>query len=121
LTLPLSNTAAEGLASRPSPLPITHDEVVVDDLEQAFPTNAQEPTVRRLRFFDAAILIFSPPAGLRPSRCGVALTLNSPNRLRHLCAAHRGVDNILQEVVDDRLGLGFACAMRLRELCDEFG
>src|ERR1700730_12403835 len=29
-------------------------------------------------FFDAAILIFSPFAGLRPSRSGVALTLNFP-------------------------------------------
>jgi hypothetical protein len=27
-------------------------------------------------FFDAAILIFSPLAGLRPSRSGEALTLN---------------------------------------------
>jgi hypothetical protein len=30
-------------------------------------------------FFDAAILIFSPLAGLRPSRSGEALTLNFPN------------------------------------------
>ena len=33
----------------------------------------------KVSFFDAAILIFSPLAGLRPSRCGVALTLNFPN------------------------------------------
>jgi hypothetical protein len=30
-------------------------------------------------FFDAAISIFSPLAGLRPSRSGEALTLNFPN------------------------------------------
>jgi hypothetical protein len=33
----------------------------------------------KVSFFDAAILIFSPLAGLRPSRSGVALTLNFPN------------------------------------------
>src|SRR6476660_2174890 len=33
----------------------------------------------KVSFFDAAILIFSPLAGLRPSRCGVALTLHFPN------------------------------------------
>src|SRR5271166_6275218 len=33
----------------------------------------------KVSFFDAAILILSPFAGLRPSRSGVALTLNFPN------------------------------------------
>ena len=33
----------------------------------------------KVSFFDAAILIFSPLAGLSPSRSGVALTLNFPN------------------------------------------
>jgi hypothetical protein len=66
----------------------------------------------KVSFFDAAILIFSPFAGLRPSRSGVALTFR---------AACRGVDNVLEDVVDDGLGLHFAYAMRISDLCDEFG
>jgi hypothetical protein len=63
----------------------------------------------KVSFFDAAILIFSPLAGLRPSRSGVALTLNFPKR--HLRAVCCRVHDVLQDVVDDRLGLRFAYAM----------
>ena len=42
-------------------------------------------------------------------------------RKRHLRAACCGIHDVLQDVVDDRLGLRFADAMRLSELCDEFG
>ena len=89
---------------------------------QRFRRSLTDLADEKVSFFDAAILILSPFAGLRPSRSGVALTLNFPNpRQRNLRAACRRVHDVPQEVVDDRLGLRFADTMRLRELCDEFG
>src|ERR1700684_4105406 len=46
---------------------------------QAFKTSFTALAGEKESFFDAAILIFSPLAGLRPSRSGEALTLNFPN------------------------------------------
>jgi hypothetical protein len=45
---------------------------------QPFRRSLTDLADEKVSFFDAAILIFSPLAGLRPSRCGVALTLNFP-------------------------------------------
>jgi hypothetical protein len=46
---------------------------------QLFRRSLTDLADEKVSFFDAAILIFSPFAGLRPSRSGVALTLNFPN------------------------------------------
>ena len=46
---------------------------------QPFRRSLTDLADEKVSFFDAAILIFSPFAGLRPSRSGVALTLNFPN------------------------------------------
>jgi hypothetical protein len=71
----------------------------------------------KVSFFDAAILIFSPLAGLRPSRSGVALTLNLPNPGSETsCRVH----DVFQDVLDDGLGVRFAYAMSLSDLCDKF-
>src|SRR5271166_2818470 len=48
-------------------------------LAQRFRRSLTDLPDEKVSFFDAAILIFSPLAGLRPSRSGVALTLNFPN------------------------------------------
>ena len=45
---------------------------------QRFRRSLTDLAAEKVSFFDAAILIFSPFAGLRPSRSGVALTLNFP-------------------------------------------
>src|ERR1700733_2980223 len=45
---------------------------------QRFRRSLTDLADEKVSFFDAAILIFSPFAGLRPSRSGVALTLNFP-------------------------------------------
>jgi hypothetical protein len=46
---------------------------------QAFKTSFTALAGEKESFFDAAILIFAPLAGLRPSRSGEVLTLNFPN------------------------------------------
>jgi hypothetical protein len=46
---------------------------------QPFRRSLTDLADEKVSFFDAAILIFSPLAGLGPSRSGVALTLNFPN------------------------------------------
>jgi hypothetical protein len=46
---------------------------------QPFRRSLTDLADEKVSFLDAAILIFSPFAGLRPSRSGVALTLNFPN------------------------------------------
>src|ERR1700733_13387673 len=45
---------------------------------QRFRRSLTDLADEKVSFFDVAILIFSPFAGLRPSRSGVALTLNFP-------------------------------------------
>jgi hypothetical protein len=51
---------------------------------QTFKTSFTALAGEKESFFDAAILIFSPLAGLRPSRSGEALTLNFPNPAKEL-------------------------------------
>jgi hypothetical protein len=46
---------------------------------QAFKASFTALAGEKESFFDAAIVIFSPLAGLRPSRFGESLTLNFPN------------------------------------------
>src|SRR5271157_5392572 len=46
---------------------------------QPFRRSLTDLADEKMSFFYAAILIFSPFAGLRPSRSGAALTLNFPN------------------------------------------
>ena len=46
---------------------------------QPFRISLTDLAGEKVSFFDAAILIFSPFAGLRPSRSAVSLTLNLPN------------------------------------------
>jgi hypothetical protein len=61
---------------------------------------------RKGSLFDAAILIFSPLAGLRPSRSGEALTLNKSSQ-RNFVVAHRSADDAFQQALQNRLGLRF--------------
>src|SRR5271157_6045191 len=76
---------------RQSSAPFSHGEFAPEFSDWGLPKFAKAVVAQRFRrsltdlpdekvsFFDAAILIFSPLAGLRPSRSGVALTLNFPN------------------------------------------
>src|SRR5260370_25813502 len=50
-----------------------------DGSAQRFRRSLTDLADEKVSFFDAAILIFSPLAGLRPSRSGVDLTLKFPN------------------------------------------
>jgi hypothetical protein len=71
----------------------------------------------KVSFFDAAILIFSPLAGLRPSRSGVTLTSNLPNPDRDTSAPVAAASTMsLKNVLNDGLGLRFAYAMHLSDL-----
>lgn len=73
-------------------------------------------------FFDAAILIFSPFAGLRPSHSGEVLTLNFPSPgQRYLAVACSAADDAFQDAVQNRLGLHFRYVFEFGEDCDEFG
>ena len=60
------------------------------DPVQAFKTSFTALAGEKESFFDAAILIFSPLAGLRPSRSGEALTLNFPNPAKEASSSLQG-------------------------------
>jgi hypothetical protein len=88
---------------------------------QAFKESLTAMAGEKESFFDAAILIFSPFAGLRPSRSGEALTLNfCESGQRHFAVACRPADDAFQDAVQNRLGLPFRYVVRLREDCHEF-
>ena len=75
----------------------------------------------KVSFFDAAILIFSPFAGLRPSRSGVALTLNFPNPGSDTSAPLAAASTMSFKMSST---IDLACALLrhgLSDLCDEFG
>jgi enoyl-CoA hydratase/carnithine racemase len=69
---------------------------------QEFKTSFTALAGEKESFFDAAILIFSPLAGLRPSRSGEALTLNFPNPAKEtsssLAAALTMLVNMLSRI-----------------------
>src|SRR5208283_4747342 len=60
---------------RPARLVTAHDGEDIQPFSSSFSALAGE----QVSFREAAILIFSPLVGLRPSRSGVSLTLNFPN------------------------------------------
>jgi hypothetical protein len=74
---------------------------------QAFKTSFTALAGEKESFFDAAILIFSPLAGLRPSRSGEALTLNLPSSQGNFVVARRGLDDAFQHAIQNRLRLRF--------------
>ena len=63
---------------------------------------------------EAAILIFSPLAGLRPSRSGVSLTLNFPNpgsEISSRSRAHDAVEHAVHNCLSLRLAHAIASAI----------
>ena len=86
------------------------------------PPHARNWRCRNPRWFGKPSRRRSRPfAGLRPSRSGVALTLNFPNPGSDTSAPLAAAPTMSfkkSSTID--LALGFAYAMRLRELCDEF-
>jgi hypothetical protein len=70
-------------------------------------------TSEKESLFDAAILIFSPLAGLRPSRSGEALTLNFPNPANETSSL---LTTALTMLFNKLSRIAWACALICREL-----
>jgi hypothetical protein len=89
---------------------------------QEFKTSFTALAGEKETFFDAAILIFSPLAGLRLSRSGKALTLNFPNPAKETSSSLAAALTMLfQHAIQNRLRLRFGYVFSFCHDCDEFG